>query len=83
LKELAAGDQSQQFRAALARRIQLKIVEDDDEDDEDDDDEDEDDDEDDDDRDNDSISELREQVELLRREVHELHELVERVISRK
>ncbi|HEV3025362.1 MAG TPA: hypothetical protein VGX76_22985 [Pirellulales bacterium] len=50
-------------------------------DEDDDDDEDADDDEDDD--DDDSIGELREQVELLRREVHELGALVRQVVREK
>ncbi len=84
LAGVATGEQAPQIHKAIARAIQVRIAEDEDDDDDDDDahkDDDDDDDGDDDDED-DSIGELREQVELLRDEVHELHELVERVISR-
>ena len=78
---VATREQAPQLRKAIARAIQLRIAADDDDDDdeenEDDDDEDDRDDED------DSIAQLRGQVELLRDEVHALHELVERVIGRK
>jgi hypothetical protein len=76
---VATREQAPQLQRAIARAIQLRIAADDDDDDENEDDDDEDDRDDED----DSIAQLRGQVELLRDEVHALHELVERVIGRK
>jgi hypothetical protein len=79
IEGVATRDEAPQLRNAIARAIQFRFAEDDDDDDENEDDDDEDDRDD----EEDSIAQLRGQVELLRDEVHELHELVERVISRK
>ena len=82
LSGVATGEQAPQIHTAIARAIQFRIAEDENDGDEDDDAIEADDGDEDDDDEDDSIGELRGQVELLRDEVHALHELVERVISR-
>jgi Ran GTPase-activating protein (RanGAP) involved in mRNA processing and transport len=82
LKGVGVDHMAPQFHRAIAQAIALRIDEDEDDDEDGEGDDDEGDDDDDEDED-DSIEELRAQVELLRREVHELGALVRQVIREK